>query len=251
MAETAKKIDTMEVPEGGIADFVMSDEDAEEVYGPDDDGTEEFGDEGIAQFTAITKKMAAMGREGDDTIAHVQTGELIIPAAFIEENPEMKETIFAFLEQQGVEDPERYIVGSEANSINPDTGAAEFFFKKFFKKVFKGVKKVVKGVVKIVKKIAPVVLPIVGTMFLGPIYGAALGSGIATLINGGNIKDALKSALIGGAMGGLSAGAGSMMSGNGFMAGVKNAAAFGNVTAGMSGIGKALTGDFSGALLPT
>lgn len=56
MAETAKKIDTMEVPEGGIADFVMSDEDAEEVYGPDDDGTEEFGDEGIAQFTAITKK---------------------------------------------------------------------------------------------------------------------------------------------------------------------------------------------------
>ncbi len=247
MAETAKKIDTMEVPEGGIADFVMSDEDAEEVYGPDDDGTEEFGDEGIAQFTAITKKMAAMGREGDDTIAHVQTGELIIPAAFIEENPEMKETIFAFLEQQGVEDPERYIVGSEANSINPDTGAAEFFFKKFFKKVFKGVKKVVKGVVKIVKKIAPVVLPIVGTMFLGPIYGAALGSGIATLINGGNIKDALKSALIGGAMGGLSAGAGSMMSGNGFMAGVKNAAAFGNVTAGMSGIGKALTGDFSGA----
>ena len=48
-------------------------------------------------------------------------------------------------------------------------------------------------------------------------------------------------------MGGLSAGAGSMMSGNGFMTGVKNAAAFGNVTAGMSGIGKALTGDFSGA----
>ncbi len=247
MAETAKKIDAMEVPEGGIADFVMSDEDAEEVYGPDDDGTEEFGDEGIAQFTAITKKMAAMGREGDDTIAHVQTGELIIPAAFIEENPEMKETIFAFLEQQGVEDPERYIVGSEANSINPDTGAAEFFFKKFFKKVFKGVKKVVKGVVKVVKKIAPIVLPIVGTMFLGPIYGAALGSGIATLINGGNIKDALKSALIGGAMGGLTAGAGSMMSGNGFMTGVRNAAAFGNVSAGMSGIGKALTGDFSGA----
>ena len=88
MAETAKKIDTMDVPEGGIADFVMSDKDADEIYGPEDDGSEEFGDEGIAQFPALTKKMAAMGREGDDTMAHVQTGELIIPAAFIEENPE-------------------------------------------------------------------------------------------------------------------------------------------------------------------
>ena len=250
MAEAAKKIDAMDVPEGGIADFVMSEADAEEVYGPDDDGTEEFGDEGIAQFPALTKKMAAMGREGDDTMAHVQTGELIIPAAFLEENPEMKDTIFAFLEAQGIEDPERYVVGSDANSLNPDTGAPEFFFKwikKAFKAVVKGVKAVVKGVVKVIKKIAPIVLPIIGTVFLGPIYGAALGSGIATLINGGSIKDALKSGLMAGAMGGLTAGVGSAMSGNGFMTGVQNAAALSNVSAGMSGIGKALTGDFSGA----
>lgn len=250
MAEAANEIDAMEVPEGGIADFVMSDAEADEVYGPDEDGTEEFGDEGIAQFPALTKKMAAMGREGDDTIAHVQTGELIIPAAFLENNPEMKDTLFAFLEAQGIENPERYVVGSEENSLNPDTGAPEFFFKfikKIVKGVVKGVKNVVKAVVKVVKKIAPIVLPIIGTAFLGPIYGAALGSGIATLINGGSIKDALKSGLISGAMGGLSAGAGSMMSGNGFMTGVKNAAALGNVSAGMSGIGKALTGDFSGA----
>ena len=250
MAEAAKKIDAMDVPEGGIADFVMSEADAEEVYGPDDDGSEEFGEEGIAQFPALTKKMAAMGREGDDTMAHVQTGELIIPAAFLEENPEMKDTIFAFLEAQGIEDPERYVVGSDANSLNPDTGAPEFFFKwikKAFKAVVKGVKAVVKGVVKVIKKIAPIVLPIIGTVFLGPIYGAALGSGIATLINGGSIKDALKAGLISGAMGGLTAGAGSMMRGEGFMTGVQNAASLSNVSAGMSGIGKALTGDFSGA----
>ena len=250
MAEAANEIDAMEVPEGGIADFVMSDAEADEVYGPDEDGTEEFGDEGIAQFPALTKKMAAMGREGDDTIAHVQTGELIIPAAFLEDNPEMKDTIFAFLEAQGIEDPERYVVGSDANSLNPDTGAPEFFFKwikKAVKAVVKGIKNVVKGVVKVIKKIAPIVLPIIGTAFLGPIYGAALGSGIATLINGGSIKDALKSGLMAGAMGGLTAGVGSAMSGNGFMTGVKNAAALGNVSAGMQGIGKALTGDFSGA----
>ena len=250
MAEAAKKIDAMDVPEGGIADFVMSEADAEEVYGPDDDGSEEFGEEGIAQFPALTKKMAAMGREGDDTMAHVQTGELIIPAAFLEENPEMKDTIFAFLEAQGIEDPERYVVGSDANSLNPDTGAPEFFFKwikKAFKAVVKGVKAVVKGVVKVIKKIAPIVLPIIGMAFLGPMYGAALGSGIATLINGGSIKDALKAGLISGAMGGLTAGAGSMMRGEGFMTGVQNAASLSNVSAGMSGIGKALTGDFSGA----
>lgn len=249
MAEAANEIDAMEVPEGGIADFVMSDAEADEVYGPDEDGTEEFGDEGIAQFPALTKKMAAMGREGDDTIAHVQTGELIIPAAFLEENPEMKDTIFAFLEAQGIENPERYVVGSEENSLNPDTGAPEFFkfIKNIIKGVVKGVKNVVKAVVKVVKKIAPIVLPIIGTAFLGPIYGAALGSGIATLINGGSIKDALKAGLISGAMGGLSAGAGSWMSGNGFMTGVQNAAALGNVSAGMQGLGKAFTGDFSGA----
>ena len=132
MAKAAQEDETLELPEGGIAAFVMSDEDADEIYGPDEDGTEEFGEDGIAQFPALTKKMAAMGREGDDTIAHVQTGELIIPAAFLEANPEMKETLFAFLEGQGVEDPEQYVVGSDENSINPDTGAPEFFFKFIF-----------------------------------------------------------------------------------------------------------------------
>tara|TARA_R100001369_G_scaffold2653_1_gene8645 strand:+ start:2544 stop:4325 length:1782 start_codon:yes stop_codon:yes gene_type:complete len=240
MAETAKKIDTMDVPEGGIADFVMSDKDADEIYGPEDDGSEEFGDEGIAQFPALTKKMAAMGREGDDTMAHVQTGELIIPAAFIEENPEMKETIFAFLEQQGVKDPERYIVGAKANSINPDTGAAEFFFKKYYRKVIKKVKKVVKTVVKVVKKLAPIILPIALAMTpLGAIYGAALGSGIGTLIQGGSIKDALKSALIAGVTGGAMKGVGNVMSGTGktFMSGFTDslanpAARFGQTISG-------------------
>ena len=40
---------------------------------------------------------------------------------------------------------------------------------------------------------------------LGPI-GAALGSGIGTLIQGGNLKDAFKSALISGATAGIAQG---------------------------------------------
>ena len=223
MAKAAQEDETLELPEGGIAAFVMSDEDADEIYGPDEDGTEEFGEDGIAQFPALTKKMAAMGREGDDTIAHVQTGELIIPAAFLEANPEMKETLFAFLEGQGVEDPERYVVGSDANSVNPDTGAIEFFFKKLFKKIVGGVKNIIKGVVKVVKKIAPIVLPVVlGMTPLGAIYGAALGSGIGTLISGGSLKDALKAGVMTGITGGLIKGASGMMKGTGFFKTIGN-----------------------------
>jgi hypothetical protein len=204
MAELAKKMEELTVPEGGIADFIMEDEEAEAVYGPDSDGTKEFGDDGIAQFPALTKKMAAMGREGDDSIAHVETGELIIPAALIANNEELKELLFERMREYGIEDPERYVVGSDSNSINPETGAYEFFLKK----IFKAIKKVVKSVVKVIKKIAPIVLPIVLGAFtpLGAIYGAALGSGIGTLINGGSLKDALKSALISGAIGGVTAG---------------------------------------------
>lgn len=205
MAAEAEKIEELSVPDGGIGDLVMDDDEIEAVYGDDDDGTEEYGDEGIAQFPALTKKMAAMGREGDDTIAHVETGELIIPAAFFEGDEDFKEAIFAKFREMGVENPERYVVGSGENSVNPDTGAYEFFFK-FIKKVVKGVvntvKKVVKSVVKVVKKVAPVILPIALSFTpLGPIYGAALGSGIGTLIQGGSIKDALKSALVAGATG--------------------------------------------------
>lgn len=105
MAEVAEKMEELTVPEGGIADFIMEDEEADAVYGPDSDGTKEFGDDGIAQFPALTKKMAAMGREGDDSIAHVETGELIIPAALIADNEELKELLFERMREYGIEDP--------------------------------------------------------------------------------------------------------------------------------------------------
>ena len=201
MAQAEAKMEELAVPDGGIGDFVMDDDEIEAVYGPDlddDDDAEEFGDEGIAQFPALTKKMAAMGRNGDNALAHLEKGELVIPAALLESNPDMKETLFTFLQEQGIEEPERYVVGTEANSVNPQTGALEFFLKK----IARGIKKAVKGVGKIIKKIAPVVLPIALAFTpLGPIYGAALGSGIGTLIQGGSIKDAFKSALVAGATG--------------------------------------------------
>ena len=206
MAEAAEKIDELTVPDGGIGNLIMDDDEIEAVYGDDDDGTEEYGDEGIAQFPALTKKMAAMGRGNDTIMAHMEAGEVVIPKKIAEDHPELVESLFQYMrDEYGVENPERYIAGNEANSLNPETLAPEFIFG-FIKKVVKGVvntvKKVVKSVVKVVKKVAPVILPIALSFTpLGPIYGAALGSGIGTLIQGGSIKDALKSALVAGATG--------------------------------------------------
>lgn len=187
----------LSVPEGGIGGFAMSEEDFAVLEA--EEAQKEFGEAGLGQFTAVAKKMAGYGRFGDDSVAHIQTGEIVVPLALIENNPVLKEQIFKQLRESGIEDPEQYVVGSEANSINPETGLMEFGF---FSKLWKGIKKVVKAVVKVVKKIAPIVLPIALAFTpLGPIYGAAMGSGIGTLINGGSIKDALKSALISGATG--------------------------------------------------
>ena len=206
MAEEALKTEEteeLELPAGGIADFVMEDDELEEAYG---DESEDFGDTGIAQFPELAERMAKYGRNEDNMLAHVAEGELVIPKQFLEDEV-MKQRIFDVLTEAGVEDPDAYVVGSEANDLNPTTGLPEFFLKKLFKGIGKAIKKVVKTVVKVVKKVAPVILPIALAFTpLGPIYGAALGSGIGTLISGGSIKDALKSALISGAVGGVTAG---------------------------------------------
>ena len=229
MAAEAMMQEDIEVPEGGIAELVMDDQTAEEVYGADE---EDVPSGGIAQFQSVAEQMAAMGREGDNMLAHLESGELVIPRKFLDENEEFKSYVMAFFDGQGV-DPDRYIAGSDANSINPETGIAEFFFKKLFKKIKKTVKKVgkavgkvVKKVVAVAKKVAPVVLPIaLGMTPLGPIFGAAAGGGIATLLNGGSVKDALKSALIAGAGGAVTAGIGSVMKGGNFFKGISDAAA--------------------------
>ena len=200
-----------EVPEGGLASFLTA-----TVGDWSDEAINSDNYYDIVKPTA--EQLAAFGREEDDRIAHVATGETVIPMAVFEEDPALKEALFARMRDMGIE-PERYVVGNELNSINPVTGQPEFFLKK----LFKGIKKAVKGVVKVFKKIAPIVLSIGLAMTpLGPIAGAALGSGLGTLIQGGSLKDAFKSALIGGAMGGLSSGIGSVLKGGEFMAGVKS-----------------------------
>jgi len=201
-----------EVPEGGLASFLTA-------------TSGSWSDEALTGLDYEIIRPAAneleeFGREGDNRIAHVADGETVIPMEVFEEDPALKEALFTRMREMGIE-PERYVVGNELNSINPVTGQPEFFLKK----LFKGIKKAVKGVDKVFKKIAPIVLSVgLNFMFpgLGAIAAGALGSGIGTLVQGGNLKDAFKAALIGGAVGGISSGIGSVMKGGEFMAGVKS-----------------------------
>jgi hypothetical protein len=199
MANTAEQLEIEEVPSGGIGDFVMSEKAFQALERQN--AEQEYGNEGIARFENTAGRIAAYGRFGDDQVAHVETGELIVPRRLIDQSPELKESIFQHLREAGIEDPERYVVGDAENSINPETGLMEFGF---FSKIFKGIKKAFKKIGKVLKKAAPTILAIGLAMTgLGAIYGAALGSGIGTLIQGGSIKDALKAGLIAGATAGV------------------------------------------------
>lgn len=74
--------------------------------------------------------MAEMGRFGDNNIAHVQTGEMVVPKSVLDNNPSLKVGIQRAIAIEG-NDPRRYTVGDPRNSINPMTGQPEFFdFKK-------------------------------------------------------------------------------------------------------------------------
>jgi uncharacterized membrane protein (UPF0136 family) len=218
MTEAAEQLEPMEVPAGGIGEFVKTDEEIEALEREEADL--EFGNDGIAYFNDVAGKMAGYGRFGDDSIAHIETGEIVVPKALIENNPRLKEQIFAELREAGIEDPEQYVVGSKANSINPETGLMEFGF---LKKIFKGVGKVFKGIGKVLKKAATIILPVALSFIMPPAAAAMLGTGIGTLIQGGSFKDALKTSLISGLTAGVFKGVTSKLGGEGFKTGFREA----------------------------
>ena len=69
-------------------------------------------------------KFAKLGRNGDNTLAHVRTGERVLPEGIL--NKDLEQKINNRMQSIGL-DPERYIVGSPKNSINPNTQQPEFF----------------------------------------------------------------------------------------------------------------------------
>jgi len=180
-------IEPIEIPAGGIATFLT----AKEGMFADDDNIPQGG---IAQVKAVADQLAEFGRYEDQYMVHAAHGETVIPMEVFRKNPILKENIYRQMRDMGLE-PERYVVGSDFNSINPVTGQPEFFLKKLFK-----------GIKKVFKVVAPIVLQAVLTPIVGPIYAGAITGGITSLAQGGSFKDALKAAAIGGTIGGITKG---------------------------------------------
>ena len=195
IAQDYTQPEPFEVPEGGLASFLTATT-GEWAEATNDSHIPETGIAGVKQ---VADKLAQYGRYEDEYMVHAAEGETVIPAQVLDLNPRLKAKLFKEMRDMGLE-PERYVVGSELNSINPVTGQPEFFIKK----LFKSLKKRVKSIVKVFKKIAPVVLPFaLNAVFpgMGTVLSGALGSGLGTAIQGGNLKDVLKAATIGGAAG--------------------------------------------------
>ena len=123
------------------------------------------------------QKLADMGRFEDDQLAHVATGEMIVPPVI---SPNTRMMIEQDMLNQGM-DPNQYIVGGNP-SINPRTGLQEFFIKKLFKKIKK-----------VVKKVAPVA----GALFI-PGVGGVLSKGLGAVGSKLGIKAGLGSKFLGG-----------------------------------------------------
>ena len=68
-------------------------------------------------------RFAELGRNGDDTIGHLTTGERIIPNGVL--GQELTNKIIREMQASGL-DPSQYVVGNENNSLNPTTGQPEF-----------------------------------------------------------------------------------------------------------------------------
>jgi len=132
--------------------------------------------------------IASMGRYNDDQLAHVQTGEMVVPVKVLRSNPGLRQGIAQALSAEGV-NPERFVVGG-IGSYNPATGRQEFGF--------------LSSIWKAVKKVAPIALsivaPSIGTA-LGSTWSAAtwtaIGAGVGTKLAGGSWGDALTAGLVG------------------------------------------------------
>jgi hypothetical protein len=164
---------------------------------------------GIGSMQEQVGRLAEFGRNGDIYVVHAAEGETVIPMEVLDSNPQIKEMLFAQMRDMGM-DPERYVVGNELNSINPNTGMPEFWFKS----IWKSVKKVFKAV-------APIIVPIIGNAIL-PGIGGILASMAYTKLSGGSWGDTLKAGIMSYAGSALMAGVSGIGDPGGFIGGLES-----------------------------
>lgn len=128
-----------------------------------------------APYENTARGLASLGRYEDNYIIHAAEGETVIPEEVLKANPKLKNSLFKQMRSMGIENPDRYVVGNQLNSINPATGQPEFFFK---------------SIGKVLKKAAPIIGSVVGFAIGGPV-GSAIGGGIGSLAGGASPEQAL------------------------------------------------------------
>ena len=144
-----------------------------------------------------------LGRFEDDHIAHVATGETVVPKGILDANPELRKMLYDQFKEFQV-NPEEFVVGSPAMKINPVTGQPEFFLKSLTKGLEKIAEKT--GLKKLGKKLAP--LAPIAAMFIpgGAAISGLAGAGLKGLLEGKKPKEYLADAAKGGAIGALAQG---------------------------------------------
>jgi hypothetical protein len=135
-----------------------------------------------------------LGRFEDDHIAHVATGETVVPKGILDANPELRKMLHDQFKELQV-NPEEFVVGSPAMKINPITGQPEFFLKSLTKGLEKIAEKT--GLKKLGKKLAPIA-PI-AAMFIpgGAAISGLAGAGLKGLLEGKKPKEYLADASVG------------------------------------------------------
>jgi len=182
------------------------------------------------------KGIATLGRFEDDTLAHVATGEMVLPPDILDNKLLM--SLKKKLEDKGYDDFDSFFVGSDSASINPITGLPEYGFSLKRALGIKG--SVSKKLKKLGKKIAPIAavglavgLPFAAPFVLamgGTAIGAAaaaggIGAAAGSFLGGQKPKDVLtegaKGAASAAAMATIASGIKGVKDGVGFAEGVK------------------------------
>ncbi len=178
--------------------------------------------------------MKKYGRNGDTELAHVAPGEVIVPPEVIEQYPQLGAVIGQALSSMGA-DPNRYVVGSSASSLNPNTGQPEFFLKS----ISKALKKIASSPIGKIALPAALSIALPGAGIASSAVGGALGSAAATKLSGGSWGQA------------LGAGIGSYAGSNIGLGGVSGTVGGSLSKAGLSSIGGILPSAVSNAALST
>jgi LysM repeat protein len=206
-----------------------------------------------APMGEMAMEMAAAGRGGDNMLAHLTPGEVVLPLGMMDD-PDFERAVENRFNQLDL-NPEEYVAGLGIASLNPVTGLEEFGF---FKKLAKGVKKVVKKVVRPIAKVAQFVpgpwqpaaalISRAGTVYdvaKGRASPLALAGAFAPLPGGAGAAGQAAGAAASRGIGGLTSGLRGLISGGG-ADGVGNFGRLGDILGGASSAGRGITGLISG-----